>query len=74
MQLYSLADEVSTSVVVKDWLVELYAELDKEGLSVPERMTDRGRASLSSLMVTLQCFYHRLRRLLVGGRNMVFVL
>ncbi|KAD7480084.1 hypothetical protein R6Q59_008881 [Mikania micrantha] len=36
----SLADKVSGSDVVEDWLVELYAELDKQGLTIPERMTE----------------------------------
>ncbi|KAI3793354.1 hypothetical protein L1987_35971 [Smallanthus sonchifolius] len=35
-----LANNVPRSVVVEDWLVELYAELDKLGLTVPERMTE----------------------------------
>ncbi|XP_076903602.1 uncharacterized protein LOC143558707 [Bidens hawaiensis] len=34
------ADKVSRSVVVEDWLMELYAELDKDGLTVPERITE----------------------------------
>ncbi|KAK1409482.1 hypothetical protein QVD17_36008 [Tagetes erecta] len=33
------ADKVSSSVVEEDWLVELRAELDKQGLTIPERMT-----------------------------------
>ncbi|XP_076936964.1 uncharacterized protein LOC143604336 [Bidens hawaiensis] len=33
-------NKVSRSVVVEDWLVELYAELDKEGLTIPGRITE----------------------------------
>ncbi|KAI3814367.1 hypothetical protein L1987_19120 [Smallanthus sonchifolius] len=44
-----LANNVSRSVVVKDWLVELYAELDKQDLTVPERCSSSTRPGISAL-------------------------
>lgn len=33
-------NKVSRSVEMEDWLVELYEELDKQGITIPERMTE----------------------------------
>lgn len=36
-ELYRLANKVSSSDVEEDWLVELRAQLEKQGLTIPER-------------------------------------